>query len=338
MDESELISRIRHVLDTEAAALGRVAQSISMQDASAICRLIHRQCDGRPGRLAVTGVGKAGLIGHKIAASAASTGTPAFTLHPTEARHGDLGMLTEHDVVLALSNSGSSEELVDLLPAIRRIGPPVVALVGRADSPLARFADHVLAYGNVTEVCPHGLAPSTSTTIMLALGDALVLAVQQLRAFAPEDYARFHPGGALGRRLMTCREAMRQQERLPVIAGECSVLDALQCISRARAGAAVLIDDQAQLLGIFTDGDLRRALAGDISADTVLQQPVHRHATVPCSAIGADELLEKALHLFASRHFNELPVIDDQRHVLGLIDIQDLAHRGFDVPLSQGPT
>ena len=331
---SDAISSIIDVLRTEAKAVeGLIAlarqQGESLERA---CRLILAQCgDGKPGRLVATGVGKAGLIARKIAATFASTGTPSFFLHPAEARHGDLGMLQGSDVVLAFSNSGSSEELVALLPSFTHIGAPLIAVVGVVDSPLARHATIPLSIGRVLEACPLGLSPSASTTAMLALGDALALTVQRLRRFTPEQYARFHPGGALGRKLMTAGEAMRSGERVAAVSGATSVVDCMRAITRARAGSAVLIDATQHLCGIFTDGDLRRVLTRSDDPAAVLAAPVERHATIPCRSVRAGELLQAALRLCAEKKINELPVVDDDGRLVGLLDVQDLVDRGFEI-------
>jgi arabinose-5-phosphate isomerase len=331
---SEILDSVQGVLRAEAEALSALPR-LAAEQAEAVeraCRLIRERC-GEPegGRLVVTGIGKAGHIGAKLSATFASTGTPSFVLHPAEARHGDLGMVQERDVVLALSNSGSSEEVVALLPAFSHIGVPVVALVGRTDSPLARHAAVALSIGRVVEACPLGLAPSTSTTALLALGDALALTVQRLRRFTPEQYARFHPGGALGRRLMTCAEAMRTGERVAAVAPEAPLVECMRAIGKARAGSVVLVDGAGRLLGICTDGDLRRALAAAEDPAALLRGPVRAVATVPCRHVRADELLHAALRLCAGRKINELPVVDADGRLAGLIDIQDLVDRGFEV-------
>lgn len=311
--------------------MARLADEVESQSAALIqtCELIRTRCgDVAPGRLVCTGVGKAGHIAHKLAATFASTGTPSFFLHPAEARHGDLGMVQGVDVVLAISNSGASEEVLAILPSLKAIGAPVIALVGRGGSPLARHADVVVSIGHVLEACPLGLAPSTSTTALLALGDALALTVQRQRGFTPEQYARFHPGGALGRKLMTCMEAMRSGDRVPQVAPATTILDCLKRITNARAGSVLLVDEAQRLLGIFTDGDLRRVLTR-FDPSLVLAAPVSVHATVPCRSIHGRDLVQTALHLCAVHRINELPVIDDDRHVLGLLDVQDLVDRGF---------
>lgn len=325
------LASIVSILRTEADAVAALAERAHEQESALTeaCDLIQaRSGEGLPGRLVVTGVGKAGHIARKLAATFASTGTPAFYLHPAEARHGDLGMVQSHDTVLALSNSGASEEVVAILPSLRHIGAPVIALVGATESPLGRHADVVLSIGSVLEACPLGLAPSTSTTALLALGDALALTVQRRRSFTPQQYARYHPGGALGRKLMTCAEAMRSGERVPAVTVTTSVLDCLRAITSARAGSVVVIDDQRRVLGIFTDGDLRRTLT---TADParILTQDVGLVATMPCQRVRGSELVQVALHRCAAKKINELPVVDDDDRLLGLIDLQDLADRGF---------
>jgi arabinose-5-phosphate isomerase len=325
----DILASVQSVLKSEADALAALPALCESQSAAVeqACELIR----GCQGRLVVTGIGKAGHIGTKLSATFASTGTPSFVLHPAEARHGDLGMVQEQDVVLALSNSGSSEEVVALLPAFARIGVPVIAIVGRTDSPLAAHAAVALSIGRVVEACPLGLAPSTSTTAMLALGDALALTVQRMRAFTPEQYARFHPGGALGRKLMTCAEVMRTGERLAAVAPETSLLACMRAIGKARAGSVVLVDADRRLLGICTDGDLRRALSNAAEPAALLNGPVRAVATVPCKHVRSDELLQSALRLCSAKKINELPVVDSDGRLAGLLDLQDLVDRGFEV-------
>jgi arabinose-5-phosphate isomerase len=331
---NDTVASIQEVLRSEGQAVLRLAEEAPFQAAALerACELIRNACGpGAPGRLVVTGVGKAGHVGNKLAATFASTGTPSFFLHPAEARHGDLGMVQAADVVLALSNSGSSEEIIALLPSLKHIGCPLIALVGLSDSPLARHAEVTLSIGRIAEACPLGLAPSTSTTAMLALGDALALTVQRQRHLTPEQYARFHPGGALGRKLMTCREAMRSGERVPAVPPQTSVLDCLRAITSARAGSVVIVDDQGMLMGIFTDGDLRRVFTRGAAPTAVLESPVRHVATMPCRSIRAGELLQAALRLCAEKKINELPVVDDDGRLVGLLDLQDLVDRGFEV-------
>lgn len=338
-DELAAVQRsVAEVLAIESSAIARIAEDLPGQRTALAhaCDAIRRRCRfGGSGRLAVTGIGKAGKIGDKLAATFASTGTPAFFLHPAEARHGDLGMLGSEDVVLALSNSGSSEEVVALLPSFKRIGAPVIAITGRADSPLGQHADIVLSIGRVEEACPLGLAPSTSTTAMLALGDAIALTVQRQRRFTPEDYARFHPAGALGRALMTCADAMRHGAAVAAVLPETPLRECLHIITRARAGSAQLVDEGGLLLGVFTDGDLRRLLERSQDIERALAGPVRQYATMPCRSIREDELLSAALRLCHDGHIDELPVVDAAGRLVGLIDLQDLAGRGFEIAASQ---
>jgi len=330
---ADIVQRVQQVLQAEGNAVLALRGLVEQQGPriGEICKLIVERCGEGGGRLVIGGVGKAGLIGRKISATFASTGTPSFFLHPGEARHGDLGMLREDDVVLLLSNSGSSEEVLALLPSLRRIGCAVVALIGRDDAPLVDLVDLVLCYGEVVEACPLGLAPSTSTTVMLALGDALALSVLELRRFTPEEYARFHPGGALGRKLMHCAEAMRSGERIARVAPETALREAIRAITAARAGCALLVDGEGRLLGIFTDGDLRRVLGGSEDPAAVLAAPVREHATVPCRSVPGGALVQQAIHICAQYHIDELPVVDDDERVVGLLDLQDLADRGFEL-------
>ncbi len=331
---SVIVRQVMSVLHAEGSAVLRLSEMVTAQTAAieSACQLIHRRCgDGVPGRLIVTGIGKAGHISCKLAATFASTGTPSLFLHPAEGRHGDLGMVQPADVVLALSNSGSSEEIIALLPSLKHIGCPLIALTGRPDSPLGRHADITISIGAVTEACPLGLAPSTSTTVLLALGDALALTVQQLRAFTPEQYSRYHPGGALGRKLMTCAEAMRSGARVPAVQPGTAVLACLKAITSARAGSVLVVDAQHHLLGIFTDGDLRRALALAADAGAVLAAAVETYATMPCRSVRGSDLLQTALRLYAEKKINELPVVDEHGTLLGLLDVQDLVDRGFEI-------
>jgi arabinose-5-phosphate isomerase len=331
---SVIVTQIQAVLQAEANAVTGLIPLMQQQHAAlekAVTLIVSNCGDGRPGRLVTLGIGKAGQIARKVAATFASTGTPSFFMHPAEARHGDLGMVQANDVILALSNSGSSEEITALLPSFIHIGTPIIALVGQGDSPLGKHAAVTLSIGKVIEACPLGLAPSASTTALLALGDALALTVQQQRHFTKEQYARFHPGGALGRKLMKTREAMRSGERVPAVAGNMSVADCMRAITKARSGSVLLVDNKNKLRGIFTDGDLRRALTRSDNPASVLSAPVEQYATIPCRSVGADELLQVALRLCAERKINEIPVIETDGTLAGLLDVQDLVDRGFEI-------
>jgi len=314
------LSYARHVVAVEARAVGALKRTINATFRTA-AELILERGRHEHGRLVATGVGKAGQIAQKICATFSSTGTPAFFMHPTEARHGDLGMLTERDVVLAFSHSGDSEELLNILPAIRKIRVPLIAVTGRPDSALGKAADCVLDIGRIEEPCPLRMAPSASTTAMLALGDALALCVLKARRLTLHDYARLHPGGALGRKLMQARDVMRTGARLPLARVGHTVGEALDRMSRARGGSVVIVGPSTKLLGIFTDGDFRRLMMRDHS---LFSEPVDRHMTSPCTSIRDEMLVAEAQALMAEKHINALPVVNARGKVVGLLDIQDL--------------
>jgi arabinose-5-phosphate isomerase len=267
-------------------------------------------------------MGKAGIIGQKIAATFASTGTPALFMHPAEAVHGDLGMVTSRDVVLALSNSGETEELLRLLPTLKHIRCRIVALTASRESALGRAADLVLEIGQIEEPCPLRMAPSASTVAMLAMGDALALAVLKARGFTQEDYALLHPAGALGRRLLKVVDAMRKEERMVRVTADTSVAEALALMARPpRNGAAVIADGHGRLAGIFTHGDFARLV---LKNPETLREPIGKHMTSPCKHIHAESLVADAQEVMHRSRINALPVVDDTMQVLGLLDIQDL--------------
>ena len=278
---------------------------------------------GCRGRVVVSGMGKSGHIARKIAATLASTGTPAFYLHPGEASHGDLGMVTGGDVVLALSYSGESDEILTIVPALKRLGVPLIAVSGRPGSTLAGLADLHLDVSVPAEACPHNLAPTTSTTASLALGDALAVAVLEARGFTPEDFARSHPAGALGRRLLlTIRDVMHAGEAVPRVRPEASIAEALVVMSRGRLGMTAVVDEAERLVGVFTDGDLRRALDNaqlDVRRDAVWQVMGRSPKT-----IGPGELASAAVHAMEAHKVNALVVVDDEGRVVGALNFIDL--------------
>ena len=273
------------------------------------------------GRVVVSGMGKAGLMGQKIAATFASTGTPALFLHPAEAVHGDLGMVAQHDVVLAVSNSGETDELLRLLPTVKRIQCRILSITASADSSLGRASDVVLAIGKLEEPCPLRMAPSASTTAMLAMGDALALSVLKARGFTQEDFALLHPAGSLGRRLMKAADAMRSGSRVVLVKGDVSVAEALSLIGKTRNGAAVVADAAGKLKGIFTHGDFARRV---LENPQTIRDPISSHMTSPCKFIHKDALVMDAQQTMHEKRINALPVVDDDMKVLGLLDIQDL--------------
>ena len=321
MDEQKLTELGLAVIRIETAAVEALAGRI---DASfvAACHLML-ECRGR---VVVSGMGKSGHIGNKIAATLASTGTPAFFMHPAEASHGDLGMLTPHDVVLALSNSGETKELLTILPLIKRLGVPLISMTGNLESTLAREATVALNVGVAEEACPLGLAPTASTTATLAMGDALAVALLESRGFTSEDFALAHPGGSLGRKLLLrISDIMRDGDDLPVVTPGTSFRDALLEMSAKRLGMTAVLDADARVLGIFTDGDVRRSL--DQGAD-LNSTPVETLMTTNCLTARADMLAAEALKLMDHHKINALIVVDAQQRMIGALNMHDLLRSG----------
>ena len=309
----------RKVLQQEAAGILQLADLVDEQFDAACQRIL-----GCEGHVVVTGVGKPWLIGQKISATLASTGTPSFALHPSEAMHGDLGRLRAQDVVIALSNSGTSEEVVRLLPILKRLGCFVVAVTAGLTSPLATTADLVLNMGKTNEACPIGMAPSVSTSVMLALGDALALAVMNARNFGREEYAQYHPGGALGRSLMRVSEVMRPLDEVAMINGDATVADALNAITSQQTGAAFIVRDGI-LAGVFTDGDLRR----HIRDDNLLSQRIQEVMTPGGQSIGMDALASEAVNIIKRYRIGELPVVAQDGALVGQVLLKDLIAMQF---------
>jgi arabinose-5-phosphate isomerase len=279
------------------------------------------------GRVVVTGMGKPGFIAGKIAATLASTGTPSFFLHPAEAVHGDLGMVTEKDVMIAISQSGETEEIIRMITTTKKIGVPLIALTSNPKSSLARHSDIVIDLGVSREACPLNLAPSASTTASLAMGDALALSLLKKKGFKTEDFAILHPGGSLGKKLLKVKDIMRSGKSNPVVRQNTSVREALLTITSARAGSCSVVDKAGKLTGIFTDGDLRRHLRLD--GQEILEKPVHTFATRNPLTIQKEKLAAEAIHILKSRKIDELPVVDEKGRAVGLLDVQDLLKAGF---------
>jgi len=279
------------------------------------------------GRVAITGIGKAGIIGQKISATLASTGTPSYWIHSSEARHGDLGQITRGDIVLALSNSGETE-VVALLPFLKQIGAQIIAITGNGASSLAQHSDIVLDIGNIEEACPYGLAPSASTTAMLALGDALALTLFKKRNLSKEDYAFYHPGGELGRKLLPVEKVMRKGRGNPVADMDTPVLDVLGIMTdtAGRPGAVSIVDKQNRLIGFFTDGDLRRLLREGTSclSKTIkdIMTPFPKTVHIHC-------LVEEAYKILKDNKIDQLPVVNEFHTPVGIIDVQDLLEVRF---------
>lgn len=319
--ENSLLSLGIAVIETEAAALTALAGRLNSDFVHACEYLMHCQ-----GRVVVIGMGKSGHIGSKIAATLASTGTPAFFVHPGEASHGDMGMITAQDVVLALSNSGETDEVLVLLPIIKRLGVPLISLTGNANSTLAQAANINLDVSVEKEACPLGLAPTASTTTALALGDALAIALLDAQGFSEDDFALSHPGGSLGRRLLLrVGEMLHRDQAMPMVHAETLLGDALVEMSSKGLGMTSIVDDDQQLLGIFTDGDLRRAL--DQGVD-VHQTPIEQVMTRDCTRVPEEMLAAEALRLMQEKRINALLVTDQENHLVGVLNMHDLLRTG----------
>jgi arabinose-5-phosphate isomerase len=323
VSDQKIIALGLSVLETEAQAISDLTRKINSSFVEA-CRILL-SCEGR---VVVAGMGKSGHIGKKIAATLASTGTPAFFLHPAEASHGDLGMITPKDVVLALSYSGETTEVLTILPLIKHMGSPIIAMTGKATSTLAKYSNIHLDVSVRKEACPLGLAPTTSTTVMLALGDALALAILDARGFTANDFAQSHPGGRLGRRLLLkIEDVMRTGNAVPTVTEDSSLVDALIEMSGKRLGFTTIVSskDPKQLMGIFTDGDLRRTLNQGLN---VYQISVKEVMTKNCKTIHFNQLASEAVALMEKVKTLVLPVIDDQKKLVGALDMHDLFRAG----------
>lgn len=321
----------REVIRQEGAALTALAGRLHDEFCDAIELLFACR-----GSVIVSGMGKAGLIGQKITATLASTGTNSHFLHPAEAIHGDLGRIHCNDLVLALSFSGETEEIVRLLPSLAEMETQLIAMTGNAESSLARSADVVLNLGPLREACPHGLAPSTSTTAMAALGDALALVVSRMRQFGPENFARFHPGGSLGRKLAKVEDVMRPLAECRVASESHSIREVFVMASRPgrRTGAIILTDHEGRLTGIFTDSDLARLL--ETKRDSALDAPIAALMTKNPTTVVVGARMRQAIEILGARKISELPVVNDQGKPVGLIDITDVvASESPDKPNAQ---
>jgi len=317
-DADALVASGRRVVELERQALADLQQRIGPEFARACALLLDCR-----GRVVCIGMGKSGHIARKIAATMASTGTPAFFVHPGEASHGDLGMVTDADVVLLLSNSGETEEILMIVPVLKRQGNRIIAMTGRPDSRLAAIADAHLDASAAEEACPLGLAPTSSTTTALALGDALAVALLESRGFTADDFARSHPAGALGRRLLLhIADIMHAGAEVPRVGAGASASEALVEMTRGRLGMTAVVDAEDRLLGVFTDGDLRRAL-DDTSLD-LRATPVRGLMAHSPKTIGAHALAVEAAHLMEEHKINALLVVDEHNRVVGALNIHDL--------------
>ncbi|CQR70577.1 Arabinose 5-phosphate isomerase KdsD [Sporomusa ovata DSM 2662] len=320
------IEHARACLELEAEAIRALIPRINDQFAAAMNMILN--CHDR---VIVTGMGKSGIIGKKIAATLASTGTPAFFLHPAEGIHGDLGMVTAKDIVIAISNSGETNEVIGLLPALKRIGTPIIAMTGRKESTLTQNADIFLDVAVEREACPLGLAPTASTTAALAMGDALAIALLSARKFTTEDFALYHPGGALGRKLLlTVENVMHGGEELPIVTPDKTVKEALFSITAKGLGAVLVVESLTtmQLVGLLTDGDIRRSLE---KGHEFLDKPVAGLMTKQPRTITKDKLAAQALNMMEKnqpRPITLLPVVDSEFRAIGIIHLTDLLRQG----------
>jgi arabinose-5-phosphate isomerase len=309
------------VLQTEAKSITDLIDRIDDRFVEA-CKIML----GCTGRIVVSGMGKSGHIANKIAATLASTGTPAFFMHPGEASHGDLGMITPHDVVIALSNSGTTQELISILPLIRRLGVPLIAMTGDPDSELAQEADVNLDISVEKEACPLGLAPTASTTASLAMGDALAIALLDRRGFTEQDFARSHPGGRLGRRLLLhIRDIMQTGSNIPAVSPDVTLSQALIEMTRAGIGMTAITDEQNHVLGIFTDGDLRLVFESKVDPnETSISQVMTKH----CTTVGADLLAAEGLKIMQEKKINSLLVTNENDELIGALNMHTLLRAG----------
>lgn len=309
------------VIETEAQAVFELTQRID-QHFKAACELLLA-CKGR---VVVTGMGKSGHIGKKIAATLSSTGTPAFFMHPGEACHGDLGMITRQDTVIAISNSGHTHEIITLLPLLKRLEVPLIALSGNPESTLAKVATINIDLSIRQEACPLGLAPTTSTTVSLVMGDALAIALLQARGFSAEDFALSHPGGALGRRLLLhIDEIWHPKEKIPLVSEQATIREALIEVTAKKLGMTCVTDSQGQLVGIYTDGDVRRTLTQQYDINTT---PLKDVMTRNCHTISPGLLAAEALTIMQKQSITSLVVIDDYNRPVAVVHLHDLLRAG----------
>lgn len=312
-----IIESARDVIKKEAEAVAGLLDRLDENFEKAVRAILTTS-----GRVIVTGIGKSGLVGRKIAATFASTGTPSLFLHPTEAFHGDLGIVTDNDIVLAISKSGDTSELHQLIPAFKRLGLQIILLTGEVGSPLAERADIIIDCSVKAEACPNNLVPTASSTAALVMGDALAVALLRMRGFSAEDFAKVHPGGALGRRLLVrVSDIMHTGDKVPIVAESTSVLDTLITMSRGRLGTAVVVDDSGRMLGVFTDGDLRRlSERGQQFFDRKIGEVMTRNART----INPDAILDEVLALCEKYKITVLVAVDKDHRPVGIIHLHDI--------------
>ncbi|MCE9679966.1 KpsF/GutQ family sugar-phosphate isomerase [Shewanella sp. AS1] len=322
VDANQLRQWGRNVIDIERNALDNLYQYVDSIEFAKACQLIF-SCTGK---VIVMGMGKSGHIGNKISATLASTGTPAFFVHPGEASHGDLGVLSENDIILSISNSGEADEILTLMPVIKRMGLPVIAVTGNPNSSMAKHSAVHLCIEVPEEACPLGLAPTSSTTATLVMGDALAVALLQARGFTKDDFALSHPGGSLGRKLLLkVSDVMHSGSELPLVQQDIGITEALYEISKKGLGMTAVTDDKGFLVGIFTDGDLRRVIDAEINLRTTAINQVMTHG---CVTVSDNILAAEALAIMDKKQINGLIVIDNQQRPIGALNMLDLVKAG----------
>ncbi len=321
MSKQSFLESAERTIRIEQEAIADLLHRIN-DDFSAACEAMA-ECHGK---VIVTGMGKSGHIANKIAATLASTGTPAFFVHPGEASHGDLGMITKDDVVLAISNSGTTSEIITIVPLIKRMGIPLISMTGNANSVLAEQADIHLDISIKEEACPLGLAPTTSTTVSLVMGDALAVALLEAKGFSEQDFAFSHPGGALGRKLLlTVKDLMHTGERIPRVSPETALTEGLLEISNKGFGLTAIVSKENELIGLFTDGDLRRAFESKID---FINTDIQSLMTTGCKTVSPDALAAEALNIMEVNKITGLLVVDEHRKLAGVIHMHDLLRAG----------
>lgn len=318
----DLIKIAQETFQIEAEALYKMAERLDQNFLDAIELIMHTK-----GKLIITGVGKSGLVGAKMAATFASTGTSSFFLHPTEALHGDLGMIGKEDTLMAISSSGESEELTKILPHIKRFDIPLIGLTGNGNSSLAKYADVFLDISVEKEACPLNIAPTTSTTLTMALGDALAVALMNKRGFKKEDFASFHPGGSLGKKLFIKIKDLMRTTSLPVINDKTALTEAISVMSEGKLGTVLIVDDTEKLIGLLSDGDLRRAL---MQKDFNLEHPAINYANQEPKCYHNTELLaSEALEILEDSRIQLLPITNEANKIIGVLHIHDLVNAGI---------
>ena len=317
---TKIIERAREVFDLEIAGLKTLRDNLGGEFEAVVNACLKTINSG--GKIIITGIGKSGYIGQKIAATLSSIGSPALFMHPVEALHGDLGIMQNNDIMLALSYSGETEELLRIMTPAKRLGIKIIAVTGNAESSLAKHSELILEMAVSTEACPFNLAPTTTTTALLALGDALAMVLLEVRGFTKEDYGRLHPGGAIGRSVtMTVEDIMRHPDQMALVTADTTVKGTLLRMTQARCGSAIIIDKTGASLGIFTDGDFRRHAENDLS---ILGRLVTEVMTAGPVTIAAESLAVEVMKIIEDKRINDIIVTDKTGKVVGLIDVQDL--------------